>query len=185
MTEVSGAGEEERRQPGLDIVRDFLGGAILGVAEGAGSGRSAGSCRECRRRRARTSCRSSPICWWRSRSDCIAHRCRKFSLVGSAVVGSIISDERLVREADHQPVGRRHAGGVAVELERQRIADFHPEPRLARGVGLVDRRQFHRPSAFRAGRACRRHVRHTSAGSSRPSAPPGRPRPEAGRRCGS
>src|ERR1700682_3686796 len=29
---------EERGQPGLDILRDFPGGAILGVAEGAGPG---------------------------------------------------------------------------------------------------------------------------------------------------
>ena len=31
----SGAGDEERRQPGLDVFRDLLGGAILGIAEGA------------------------------------------------------------------------------------------------------------------------------------------------------
>ena len=34
----SGAGDEERRQPGLDVFRDLLGGAILGVAEGALAG---------------------------------------------------------------------------------------------------------------------------------------------------
>ena len=38
MTEGSGAGDEERCQPGLDIFGDFLGGAILGVPEGAGTG---------------------------------------------------------------------------------------------------------------------------------------------------
>jgi len=32
------AGDEERCQPGLDIFGDFLGGAILGVPEGSGSG---------------------------------------------------------------------------------------------------------------------------------------------------
>src|ERR1700737_3285007 len=31
----SGAGDEVRRQPGLDVLRDFLGGTILGVPEGA------------------------------------------------------------------------------------------------------------------------------------------------------
>src|SRR5258708_34729480 len=34
----SGAGDEERSQPGLDIFRDLVGGAILGVAESAGAG---------------------------------------------------------------------------------------------------------------------------------------------------
>ena len=38
MTGASGAGDEERRQPGLDVFRDLLGGAILGIAEGAGAG---------------------------------------------------------------------------------------------------------------------------------------------------
>src|SRR5258708_21208061 len=35
MTVRSGAGDEERRQPRLDVLRDFLGGTILGVTEGA------------------------------------------------------------------------------------------------------------------------------------------------------
>src|SRR3977135_3287804 len=38
MTGDLRTGDEERRQPGLDIFRDFPGGAILGVAEGAGAG---------------------------------------------------------------------------------------------------------------------------------------------------
>src|SRR4029077_15880202 len=33
----SGAGEEERRQPGLDIFRDLVSGAVFGVAESAGA----------------------------------------------------------------------------------------------------------------------------------------------------
>src|SRR6202453_3016266 len=32
-----GAGVEERRQPGLKMLGDFLGGAVLGVADGAGT----------------------------------------------------------------------------------------------------------------------------------------------------
>ena len=51
-------------------------------------------------------------------------------------------------EPQHQPVGRRHAGGVAIELERQRVADLHLDPCLARGLGLVDRRDFHAHQLF-------------------------------------
>src|SRR5213080_3576718 len=40
LTVGSGAGDEERRQPGLDILRDFLRGTILGVPEGAGAGKA-------------------------------------------------------------------------------------------------------------------------------------------------
>src|ERR1700722_16404874 len=50
----SGAGVEDCRPPGLDIVRDLLTGAILGVAERAGSGEAlvaardiVGDSREC------------------------------------------------------------------------------------------------------------------------------------------
>jgi len=56
-------------------------------------------------------------------------------------LGSIISDERLVVNRSTSRWGR-HAGGVAVQLERQRIADFHPQPGIARGVRLVHRRDF-------------------------------------------
>ena len=49
----SGAGDEERRQPGLDVFRDLLGGAILGVAEGALAGEALQIARECRRTRGR------------------------------------------------------------------------------------------------------------------------------------
>src|SRR6266581_2900153 len=34
-TGTSGSGNEERRQPGLDVFGDLVGGTILGVAEGA------------------------------------------------------------------------------------------------------------------------------------------------------
>ena len=51
-------------------------------------------------------------------------------------------------EPQHQPMGRRHAGGVAVELERQRVADLHLDPGFARRVGLVDRRDFHAHQLF-------------------------------------
>ena len=47
MTDVSGPGHEEGGEPGLDIVRDLLRGAVFGIAEGAGAGgvkeRSAGA----------------------------------------------------------------------------------------------------------------------------------------------
>src|SRR5271155_402930 len=33
----SGSGVKECRQSGLDVIRDFLGGAVLGIAEGAGA----------------------------------------------------------------------------------------------------------------------------------------------------
>src|ERR1700729_193631 len=35
-----GAGVEERRQPGMEMFGDFLGGAVLGVADGAGAGKT-------------------------------------------------------------------------------------------------------------------------------------------------
>src|SRR5260370_15825497 len=38
MTAVLSPGDEERRQPGLDIFRDLLSSAILGVSAGTGAG---------------------------------------------------------------------------------------------------------------------------------------------------
>src|SRR5229473_4668035 len=40
MTEGSGAGDEERRQPGLDVIGDLLTRAILGIPVGAGAGKA-------------------------------------------------------------------------------------------------------------------------------------------------
>ena len=93
---TSGAGGEIGRKPRLDVFGDLLRGAILGVAEGAGCGRSAACSRGCRRTPARRSSRSSPTCWWRGRPDCTARRCRNSRIEGSAVLGSTISEERLV-----------------------------------------------------------------------------------------
>jgi hypothetical protein len=56
------------------------------------------------------------------------------------------------RELHHQPMGRRASGGVAIELERQCIADFDPDPGIARGVRLVDRREFNAHQLFPQGR---------------------------------
>ena len=49
-------------------------------------------------------------------------------------------------------MGRRHAGGGAVKLERQRVADFDADPRFARRVRLVDRRDLHTQQLFAQGR---------------------------------
>ena len=64
--------------------------------------------------------------------------------------GGRIENQRGARgvEPQHQPMGRRHAGGVAVELERQRVADLHLDPRFAGGIGLVHRRDFHAHQLF-------------------------------------
>ncbi len=189
-----------RRQPGLprprwwrrnndasrvlDVFGDFLGGAILGIAEGAGAGETlvaagdvVGDAREGRAGHHR---------FVGGDLDQIVLRidAERFAGRAGAVLGSMISEERLDVNLSIQPVERRRADGGAVELERQRVADLDLDPRFARRVGLVDRRQRPPSAACRAGRCAVGvfgiHRLEAAGGQCRQA----RRRPEAERRCG-
>ena len=122
-------------------------GAILGVAEGAGAGEAlqlAGNVVGHPRERG-----SGHDRFVGGEVDQIVLGVDAVILAGWQRGGGIEHQRRAAgAEPQHQPVRRGHAGGVAVELELQRVADFHLDPRLARGVGLVDRRDVHPHQLF-------------------------------------
>ena len=124
-----------------------VGGAILGVAEGA----LAGEALQIAGNVVRHAGEGRP-----GHDRFVGRKVDQIVLRVDAVVfarrqrGGRIEHQRGTRGAEpqHQLMGRRHAGGVAVELERQRVTDLHLDPRFAGRVWLVDRRDFHAHQLF-------------------------------------
>src|SRR5712691_940315 len=136
VTAASGSGNEERGQPGLDVLGDLLGRAILGIVEGALAGEALIGARHVI---------GHPGEGGYGHDRFVGGDIDQVELrVDAEVLGGrqtrvLVDDQRgaACAEANDQPVGRRHAGGIAVKLERQRVADLDPDPRLGRSVRLV------------------------------------------------
>src|SRR6266566_6712531 len=125
-TGASGSSNEERRKPGLDVIGDLVSGAIFGVAESAlprealvGARHVIGHPGEGRAGHDRF-----------VRGDLNQVELRVDAEVLCGRQPRVLVDEQRGTarvEAKHQAVGGRHAGGVAVKLESERVADFHPD----------------------------------------------------------